>query len=76
MTNDLSRRLWEHYQNRGNRQTFVGKYYCYRLVYYEEFLTALDAINREKEIKDMSREAKIALIKSKNPFLHFIDFKS
>ena len=30
------------------------------------------AIEREKEIKDLSREKKIALIKSENPNLNFI----
>lgn len=32
VTNDLSRRLIEHYANRGKPKTFAGRYYCYNLV--------------------------------------------
>lgn len=37
MTNDLAQRVIEHYLNRGQHKTFVGRYYCYLLVYYEEY---------------------------------------
>ena len=50
MTNDIERRLIEHYQNRG-KATFAGKYYCYNLLYYEWHQYVQHAIEREKEIK-------------------------
>jgi putative endonuclease len=28
ITNDLKRRLFEHQENKGNPETFAGKYYC------------------------------------------------
>jgi putative endonuclease len=37
VTNDLSRRVAEHKENKGNPKTFAGKYYCYNLVYFEHF---------------------------------------
>jgi putative endonuclease len=67
VTNDLRVRIQQHYQNRGNKKTFAGRYYCYKLIYYEHFGDITDAIAREKEIKDMSREKKEDLIASKNP---------
>lgn len=67
VTNDLYTRLLQHYQNRGNKSTFAGRYYCYKLVYYERFPNANIAIEREKEIKDLSREKKEELIISINP---------
>lgn len=67
MTNDLKRRLTEHLENRGNVKTFAGKYYCYKLVYFERHYSALAAIEREKEIKKWSRKKKDALIKIDNP---------
>lgn len=72
MTNDLERRLAEHFENRGNPETFAGKYYCYNLVYYERHLSANHAIEREKEIKLMRREEKEKLIRMDNPYLLFL----
>jgi len=71
MTNDLKRRVREHEKQRGLPETFAGRYYCYKLVYYEEFPTAEDAIKREKEIKSWSRARKIELIKKTNPNMVF-----
>ncbi|MDZ7291701.1 MAG: GIY-YIG nuclease family protein [candidate division KSB1 bacterium] len=67
VTNDLKRRLLEHYQNRGNKTSFAGKYYCYDLIYYEYFPDIRQAIAREKEIKNMTRRKKEELIATKNP---------
>ena len=67
MTNDLQRRLNEHFENRGNPETFAGKYYCYNLVYYEQYPQVNDAIEREKELKKWSRAKKEKLIKEFNP---------
>ena len=41
-------------------------------MYYETYETAIDEIRREKEIKELSRELKIELIKLKNPRLDFL----
>jgi len=76
VTNNLERRLTEHYQNRGKPETFAGKYYCYNLLYYERHSKMQDAIEREKEIKLMNREEKEKLIKTENPGLLFLKIRN
>jgi putative endonuclease len=73
VTNNLEARLAEHYFNKGNPKTFAGKYYCYNLIYCEEFQYINDAIRREKELKGWSRVKKETLIKTKNPGWTFIN---
>ncbi len=73
VTNNLEQRLAEHYFSKGNPKTFAGKYYCYNLVYYEEFQYVRDAIAREKELKAWSRKKKDDLIKTKNRDLTFLN---
>ena len=73
VTNNLEARLAEHYFNRGLPKTFAGKYYCYNLVYYEEFQYVKDAIAREKELKGWGRGKKESLIKTKNPDGFFLN---
>ena len=73
VTNDLRRRLYEHTENKGNPKTFAGRYYCYNLVYFEEFQYIHDAIAREKELKGWNRSKKEALIKTKNPDWAFLN---
>src|SRR6202044_3556921 len=48
ITNDLARRLMEHFENAGNPKTFAGRYYCYNLVYFELSSDVNVAIAREK----------------------------
>jgi putative endonuclease len=48
---------------------FTNKYKVNRLVYFEEFNRADDAIAREKQLKGWSRRRKVALIESLNPRL-------
>jgi putative endonuclease len=72
-TSNLPQRLKEHFDNRGNEKTFAGRYYCYNLVYYEYTSYALNAISREKEIKNMSREKKLAMISFLNPSWQFLN---
>ena len=72
VTNNLSLRLDQHYENRGNTETFAGRYYCYKLLYWEYYKYVNDAIAREKELKTLTREKKMELIKSINPELGFI----
>ncbi len=73
MTNDLADRMLKHYQNRGQKKTFAGRYYCYILIYYEEFRRPIHAIEREKQLKRWSRAKKEALINSINPGWHSLN---
>ncbi len=74
MTNDLEIRIKQHYLNRGKQDHFASKFYCYKLLYYETYSDAKTAIEREKEIKDLSHDKKLELIKTVNPLLQFITF--
>jgi putative endonuclease len=71
VTNNLKVRVRQHEKARGTAKSFTGKYYCYKLIYYEIFETPSDAIAREKEIKNFTHEKKMALIKKVNPRLDF-----
>jgi putative endonuclease len=73
VTNDLGIRLYQHHENRGNKSSFAGKYYCYNLIYYEHFSHIEHAIEREKEIKKWRREKKVALIESLNLEWRFLN---
>lgn len=65
-TNDLYKRVLEH-KTEMNPDSFTTKYRLYKLVWYELFTNPEEAIIVEKKVKDMRREKKINLIKSKNP---------
>jgi putative endonuclease len=65
MTNDLTRRVWEHRHPTGTG--FAARYSCNRLVYCDSFPTALDAIAAEKRIKGWQRIKKDTLIWERNP---------
>ncbi|QHN03867.1 GIY-YIG nuclease family protein [Granulicella sp. WH15] len=65
ITNDLFRRISEHKQLRPD--THTAHYNITRLVHYEHFQYVLNAIAREKELKDESREKRLALIEHLNP---------
>ena len=71
MTNDLRIRMREHRIEKGKWKHFAGSYYCHKLIYYEIFETASEAIEREKITKNLSREKKMELIYSKNPNMMF-----
>lgn len=73
VTNNLQRRLQEYRENKGDPNSFAGKYYCYNLIYYERHKNINHAIEREKEIKLMNRAAKEELIKDLNPKMHFLN---
>ena len=64
ITSDLERRVWQHKQKEGSK--FTAKYNIRFLVYYERFPEVLDAISREKQIKDWLRAKKIVWIESLN----------
>lgn len=72
-TNNLPRRVIEHYLNRGNKENFAGKNYCYCLVFYDVFPTMIEAIEAEKRIKGKSRKWKEELIERNNPDWKFLN---
>ena len=65
VTNSLERRLWFHTNN--SKLSFTARYKVDRLVYYECFDRAHDAISREKEIKGWRRQKKNDLVSTMNP---------
>ncbi|OGY75062.1 MAG: hypothetical protein A2445_00920 [Candidatus Jacksonbacteria bacterium RIFOXYC2_FULL_44_29] len=60
ITNDLERRVFEH-KNKIIKG-FTSKYNIDKLVYYEIYPSAFEAITREKQIKAGSRQKKLNLI--------------
>ena len=73
VTKDLFTRMKQHYKNRGNPKSFAGRYFCYKLIYFERYNYIRIAIEREKEVKDLNRSKKEALINSFNPKWEFYD---
>ena len=65
MTNNLERKTLQHKEK--IYAGFTTKYNISKLVYYEFFSNANDAIKREKQIKGGSRKKKELLIWSMNP---------
>jgi putative endonuclease len=67
VTSNLVRRVWEH--KTGTGANFTTKYKLTKLIFFEEQSTMMNAIIREKQIKNMSRKEKMNLIMSVNPSL-------
>jgi putative endonuclease len=65
VTNDLVRRVFEHRLK--SVKSFTEKYEIDRLVYFEQFDDAENAIKREKRLKKYNRAWKIRLIEELNP---------
>ena len=65
VTGNLKERIADH--KNGASSVFTSKYSLYDLVYYEEFPDILQAIDREKQLKNWHRQWKINLVKSVNP---------
>jgi putative endonuclease len=65
MTNDLTRRVWEHKE--GKSSGFTQKYKAKRLIYFEDTGSVNAAIEREKQIKGWIRKKKIELVESIKP---------
>lgn len=66
VTNNLERRVVEH-KTSYNPDSFTTKYNLFDLVYYETIPDMLQAIEREKQLKNWHKERKITLIKTMNP---------
>ena len=73
VTNNLDIRLQQHYDNRGEPETFAGRYFCYNLLYWERFQYIDHAIEREKELKKWSRIKKERLINEFNKEWRFLN---
>ncbi len=65
ITNNLLRRAYEHKE--GMIPGFSEKYKTNKLVFFEIYNTAYEAIAREKQIKGMRRSKKNMLIQALNP---------
>jgi len=66
VTNNIERRVWEH-RNKFNQNSFASKYNCVKLVYVERTNSIIDAITREKQLKNWTRDWKNKLIEEQNP---------
>jgi len=67
VTNNLLGRIYEHQQ--GLVEGLSKKYILKFLLYFEEYKSIVEAINREKQLKNWHRNWKFNLIKAKNPKL-------
>lgn len=67
ITSNLTRRIWEHKQGKGS--AFTTRYKQTILIYAEEFDSIVDAIDREKQLKNWHKEWKWNLVKQHNPRL-------
>lgn len=65
ITNNLIRRIYEH--RHFLVLGFTSRYQLNKIVYFEEYINALEAIRREKQLKNWHRQWKINLIKKSNP---------
>lgn len=65
VTSDLSRRAYEH--KSAVVEGFTKKYGVHKLVWYEPFDDAENAIKREKRLKKYPRQWKMNLIEAVNP---------
>jgi putative endonuclease len=67
VTSDMERRMIEHKTGSGSR--FTSKYQLHDLMYYENYSLIIDAIDREKQLKNWYKAWKWNLIKEENPKL-------
>ena len=65
VTNDLSRRLYEHRHELTDG--FTKRYDVHKLVYFELTSSIEAAISREKQLKGWTRARKNALVETLNP---------
>lgn len=65
ITSNVIKRLWEH-KNKVVKG-FTEKYNINKLIYYEIYENAENAILREKQLKNWNRKKKLALIRKENP---------
>ncbi len=73
VTNNLQQRLKQHVEKL-NPSSFTSKYNVNFLIYYEKFGWIQEAIQREKELKNLSRMKKLDLIRDFNPNMEFLNY--
>lgn len=74
VTNNMERRLREHADEARHRtKSFCGRYNVICLVYYESYSIVTQAIQREKEIKNLRRIKKEEIINGFNPRWDFLN---
>ena len=75
VTNDLQRRLTEHYlgAQKPPRRVFTARYNCYYCIGYEHFIWIQQAKAREKEIKKWRKEKKMGRVRELNPEGKFLN---
>jgi len=66
VTDDLNRRVNEH-RTHVDPQSFTARYDIGTLIYYEEYGSIRDALEREKQIKSWRRAKKMTMITEFNP---------
>ena len=64
VTNGIIRRVDQH--RAGKASSFTTRYKVHRLVWFREFVSIRDAIQREKTIKEWPRAWKVNLIEGTN----------
>lgn len=65
VTSNLLKRVYEHRE--GLADSYTRRYNLHRLVHFEQFATMVDAIGREKQLKNWHRDWKVNLIEEVNP---------
>ena len=65
VTNNLARRVLEHKEEKIDG--FTKKYHLKKLLYFETVDGQLQAIIREKQVKNMNRAEKLSMIAKVNP---------
>ena len=74
MSGDLSDRAGRHLHDAlFTGIHFTGKYQCFYVVYFEAWSDVRIAIAREDQLKGWRRSKKLALIRSVNPTMRFLN---
>ncbi len=66
VTSDIVQRVWQHKHSFFDN-SFTSRYRCFKLVYFNNFVSIEEAIREEKRIKGGNRAAKEKLIHDMNP---------
>ncbi len=65
VSNDVLKRTWQH--KKKEAEGFTKEYNVSKLVHFEEYKSASQAIAREKQLKNWKRKWKLDLIEEHNP---------
>lgn len=64
-TSELRQRVWAHKNDLTGG--FTSRYQVHMLVYFEAHISAVEAVTRERQIKNWRRKWKLDLIEGMNP---------